>query len=72
MNVKEATHYPRATQEIPSIISLINGLVEKNYAYESDGDVYFRVRKDEDYGKLSGRRLDDLMAGARIDPTELK
>ena len=72
LNVKEATPYPRATQEIPSIISLIHGLVKKNYAYESDGDVYFRVREDEDYGKLSGRRLDDLIAGARIDPTELK
>jgi len=72
LNVKPATHYPRATQEIPSIITLIAGLVKKNYAYESNGDVYFRVREDGDYGKLSGRKLEDLIAGARIDPTESK
>ena len=72
LNVKSATHYPRATQEIPSIISLIEGLIEKQYAYERNGDVYFRVRKNDDYGKLSGRNLEDLMSGARIEPSESK
>ena len=72
LNVLPATVYPRATQEIDQIISMILGLVEKGYAYPVEGDVYFRVIRDEDYGKLSSRRLEDMQAGARIDVDERK
>jgi cysteinyl-tRNA synthetase len=67
LNVLPATINPRATQEIDLIIKMIEGLIEKGFAYPLDSDVYFRVDKDPDYGKLSGRRLDDMQAGARID-----
>ena len=67
LNIKPATFNPRATQEIDQIIAMISGLIEKGYAYPVDGDVYFRVEKDEDYGRLSGRKLEDMQAGARID-----
>jgi cysteinyl-tRNA synthetase len=67
LNVLEASDNPRATQEIDQIIQMVKGLVEKGYAYAADGDVYFRVEKDEEYGKLSGRRLEDMLAGARIE-----
>jgi cysteinyl-tRNA synthetase len=67
-----ATVYPRATQEIPQIIEVIQGLMEKGYAYQANGDVYFRVRKDEDYGKLSHRRIEEMRSGARIAPGEHK
>jgi cysteinyl-tRNA synthetase len=67
LNVLPATVYPRATREIDNIIEMISGLEDKGYAYSSDGDVYFRVQKDEDYGRLSGRRLEDMRAGARIE-----
>ena len=72
LNVLPATVYPRATQEIPYIIQMIANLGENDYAYEVAGDVYFRVDKDDDYGKLSGRRLDDMQAGARISVDERK
>ncbi|NPV85529.1 MAG: cysteine--tRNA ligase [Anaerolineae bacterium] len=67
LNILPATINPRATQTIPQIISMIQTLIEKGYAYPVDGDVYFRVQKDEDYGKLSGRKLEDMQAGARIE-----
>jgi cysteinyl-tRNA synthetase len=72
LNVQEAYVYPRATHEIPAIIEMVEKLIETGYAYQAGGDVYFRVRKKADYGKLSGRNVDDLMAGARIEPGELK
>ncbi|KPK64021.1 hypothetical protein AMJ83_04170 [candidate division WOR_3 bacterium SM23_42] len=72
LNIKRANFYPRASQHMEEIISLVQRLVEKGYAYEKNGDVYFRVRKFPDYGKLSKKSIDDLMAGARIAPTELK
>jgi cysteinyl-tRNA synthetase len=72
LNVKRADVYPRATQEIEKIIELVRGLTDKGYAYESEGSVYFRVLKDTDYGKLSRRTLDMMMAGARIEPEEGK
>jgi cysteinyl-tRNA synthetase len=72
LNVLPATEYPRATEQIPGIIRLIEGLVAKGFAYESGGDVYYRVRRKPDYGKLSKRSLDDLKAGARVDASELK
>jgi cysteinyl-tRNA synthetase len=72
LNIKQATFNPRATQEIDQIIEMISGLVDKGYAYAVEGDVYFRVLKDEDYGRLSGRKLDDMQAGARIGVDERK
>lgn len=72
LNIKPATFNPRATQEIDQIIEMISGLIEKGYAYPAEGDVYFRVTKDEDYGRLSGRKLEDMQAGARIDVDERK
>ena len=73
LNILMPTLTPRATQEIDTIISMIEGLIEKGYAYPIDnGDVYFRVQKDDDYGRLSGRKLDDMQAGARIGVDERK
>ena len=72
LNVLPATVNPRATREIPNIIKLITDLGESGFAYEVDGDVYFRVTNDSDYGKLSGRRLEDMQAGARIGVDERK
>ncbi|MGB6838068.1 MAG: cysteine--tRNA ligase, partial [Dehalococcoidia bacterium] len=72
LNVLDAHEYPRATQEIPEMIRIIEGLVEKGYAYPSDGDVYYRVEKKEGYGKLSNRSVDSLLAGARVEPSEVK
>ncbi|MFQ5472723.1 MAG: cysteine--tRNA ligase, partial [Dehalococcoidia bacterium] len=72
LNVRPAHLYPRATHEIPAIIEMIQGLIENGYAYEAGGDVYFRVRKKSDYGKLSSRDVDDLLSGARIEPGEQK
>jgi len=66
LNILPATLNPRATTEMEHIIKMINGLIEKGYAYPVDGDVYFRVRKLKGYGKLSGRKLEDMQAGARI------
>ncbi|GAP15512.1 cysteinyl-tRNA synthetase [Longilinea arvoryzae] len=72
LNVLPASINPRATQEIPQIIAMIQGLIDRGYAYPAGGDVYFRVEKDADYGRLSGRKLDDMQAGARIEVGELK
>jgi cysteinyl-tRNA synthetase len=72
LGVLPATVYPRATQEIPAIVTMIEGLIEKSHAYEADGDVYFRVRTFKDYGKLSGRNVDDMVSGARIEIDERK
>ncbi len=72
LNITRAHVYPRATEEIPAIIEAVDGLVQKGYAYEAKGDVYFRVRSDPDYGKLSHRSLEGMMAGARIEVEEAK
>jgi cysteinyl-tRNA synthetase len=72
LNILPATVYPRATHEISYIIKLITQLGEEGYAYEVDGDVYFRVSKDKDYGKLSQRLLDDMQAGARVNVDDRK
>ena len=72
LNVREATVHPRATENIDAIQALISTLIEKGYAYESGGDVYFRAKKFKDYGKLSHQPLEDLEAGARIDVTAVK
>jgi cysteinyl-tRNA synthetase len=66
-NILPATINPRATREMDQIITMITGLIEKGYAYAVDGDVYFRVQKDHTYGKLSGRKVEDMQAGARIE-----
>lgn len=72
LNIIPADVYPKATEHIDDIIDLIKKLEEKGFAYESAGDVYFRVRKFEEYGKLSGRKIDDLKVGARIAAGENK
>ena len=72
MNVARAHEYPRATAEIGKITEIIAKLIEKGYAYPVAGDVYFRVNQDEDYGKLSNRDLDGLIAGARVEVDERK
>ena len=72
LNVAPAHEYPRATQEIDKIVEIIQGLIGKGYAYDVEGDVYFRVRRDDDYGKLSHRSVDDLLGGARVEIDERK
>ena len=72
LNILRAHKYPRATGDIPKIVEMIDGLVKQGFAYSVDGDVYFRVRRDEDYGKLSHRNLDSLKAGARVEVNESK
>lgn len=72
LNIQRADAYPRATQAIPTIIQMTQGLIEKGKAYELEGDVYFRVRADQDYGKLSHRTLDEMEAGARVAVDERK
>src|SRR5438093_13684725 len=70
--IPPASLFSRATQEMPTIIEMIEGLVEKGDAYQANGDVYFRVRSKSDYGKLSGRDVDSMRAGARVEPGERK
>jgi len=73
LNILPATANPRATQTMDKIIKMVQGLVEKGYAYApGNGDVYFRVTRFSEYGKLSGRRLDEMQAGARIEIGEQK
>jgi cysteinyl-tRNA synthetase len=72
LNVLPALHYPRATEEVGPIITMVQGLIDRGYAYAVDGDVYFRVRSFPGYGKLSHRDLDDLLSGARIEVDERK
>lgn len=72
LNVERATVYPRATQEIAEIIGAIEKLVEKGYAYESQGDVYYRVLMKPEYGELKHQNLDELNAGARVEIGEAK
>jgi len=74
MNVLPAHEYPRVTTMIPQILDFISGLIAKGFAYPAGGDVYYRVRKfgGAAYGALSKRDIDDLLSGARIDPTEIK
>jgi len=73
LNIMPATSNPRVSNTIDLIIEFVQGLIDKGYAYAADnGDVYFRVEKDEDYGRLSGRKLEDMQAGARIESGEEK
>ena len=72
LNIAKADDYPRATESIPEIIELIQQLINRGYAYASGGDVYYAVQKFPSYGKLSGRKLEDMQAGAsgRVDKQE--
>jgi cysteinyl-tRNA synthetase len=73
LNVLPATSNPQVSKTMPLIIQFIEGLIQKEHAYAaSNGDVYFRVTSDDDYGRLSGRKLDDMQAGARIEVGEAK
>ena len=72
LGIQPATFQPKATEHIPEIIALVKTLLEKGVAYEVDGDVYYSVRKFKDYGKLSGRDLEDMWAGARVEVDERK
>ncbi|HKS92476.1 MAG TPA: cysteine--tRNA ligase [Tepidiformaceae bacterium] len=74
LNVLPAHEYPRVTELVPQIVTFIEGLIDKGFAYASGGDVYYRVREfgAARYGALSKRDIDDLLSGARVDPTELK
>jgi len=72
LNVLTPTEHPRATNEIDTIIEMVKRLIEEDAAYEVDGDVYFRVEEAENYGKLSGRKLEEMNAGSRIRVDERK
>ncbi len=72
LRIRRANIIPKATRHIDEIIELIQRIMENGYAYESGGDVYFSVEKFKEYGKLSHRKLEDMMAGARIDINENK
>lgn len=72
LKIKPADVYPKATETINDIINLIQNLIEKGFAYTIDGDVYYDVTKFSEYGKLSGKNLEDLISGARVDVNEQK
>ena len=72
LGVREASIHPKATENIEQIIEMVKTLIEKGYAYEVNGDVYYRTFKFGDYGKLSHQPLEDLQAGARIDVADIK
>jgi len=72
LNIKPATVYPRATEHIPEILALIQRLIDSGHAYAAGGDVYFDVRSYPAYGSLSGRKVDDLRSGVRIEVEEAK
>ena len=72
MNVREASTHPKATETMDEIIAIVSGLVERGFAYEVNGDVYFSTKKFTEYGKLSHQPLEDLEAGARINVGDVK
>lgn len=72
LNIREADEHPKVTENMDIILDIIKILVEKGYAYEKNGDVYFRTSKFSEYGKLSKMPLEDLQAGARIDVNDQK
>ena len=72
LNVLKADVHPKVSEHIPEIIAFVQTLIDKGYAYEADGDVYYSTRKFKDYGKLSGQNIDDLESGARIAIGEVK
>jgi cysteinyl-tRNA synthetase len=72
LNVRPATVHPKVSLYIDKIIAFIQKLIDNGYAYQAEGDVYYRTRKFAGYGKLSGQSLDDLIAGARVDINDIK
>lgn len=72
LNIKKATHHPRVSENITEIIAFVQGLIDKGFAYEVDGDVYYDIQKFDHYGKLSGRDLEDMQMGSRINVDERK
>jgi len=72
LNILRPDHTPKATETIPEIINMTQGLIDKGFAYAAGGDVYFRVKKANDYGKLSKRSLEQMMSGARVEAGEGK
>ena len=72
LNVLKADVHPKVSEHIPDIIAFVQDLIDKGYAYEADGDVYYSTRKFPEYGKLSGQNIDDLESGARIAIGEVK
>src|SRR3712207_5370821 len=72
LNIKRASENPRATEFMNEIIAFVQELINRGFAYEVDGDVYFDTKKFAAYGKLSGQNLEDLQAGARISVDERK
>ncbi|CAM3061320.1 cysteine--tRNA ligase [Streptobacillus ratti] len=72
LNILDIVKRPKVSEYIPEIIKMIEGLIDKGYAYISDGDVLFRVNKYSEYGKLSNQRLEDLSVGVRIDKDDKK
>jgi cysteinyl-tRNA synthetase len=72
LGIRRADIYPKASETIEDMIKLTENIIDKGFGYEADGDVYFSVEKYKDYGKLSGQKLEDLTAGARIDPADKK
>ena len=67
LNVQHADLYPKVTEHMQDIIDMVQQLIDRGYAYELEGDVYFSVEKFPEYGKLSGRKLEDMQAGARVE-----
>lgn len=72
LNIMQADVHPQVSQHMDEIVAAVQGLIDKGYAYEIDGDVYYRVAAFKDYGKLSGRSLEDMLAGARVEIDERK
>ncbi len=70
LNIERAEYYPRATEHVDIMLDLVKSLLDKGYAYESEGSIYFSIEKFEKYGKLSGMKLDKLVRGSRIDADE--
>lgn len=70
LNIERAEHYPRATQHIEQMVALVKRLIRKGFGYQAEGSVYFDISKFRKYGRLSGARLDELKAGARVDSDE--
>lgn len=72
LGVEAATYYPKVSEHLPEIIEMVQGLVDKGHAYQVEGDVYFAVDSFADYGKLSGRPLEEMLSGARVEADQRK
>jgi len=72
LGIRRANLYPKASETIPDMIKMTQDIIQKGFAYVSNGDVYFSVEKFKNYGKLSGQKIDDMKVGARVEPGEQK